>query len=209
MAIETKKSKKPLYLQEIEARELGRLIEEDEKAENEGDKFWNQIKDAFRNVNSNKRVVGFFIALFVVLLSGVVWFTFFDNGHESRINQGTRGVGLYGKDDANRIKSVIFKLDSFFIPLMNGGKETGQFLTIKADLILSNKIVLREVEQALPLIRQNIFSILKRKKTSAFLEGKKQIEDQIKKEIIATTNTTLISGVGSVEDVFFSQFIVN
>ena len=60
----------------------------------------------------------------------------------------------------------------------------------------------------MPLIRQNIYAILKRKKLSDFLDPKKPVEERIKKEIIVSTNTTLISGVGSIEDVFFSQFVV-
>jgi flagellar basal body-associated protein FliL len=206
---ETKKKEKPLYLQEIEARELGRLIEEDELADKEKDKLVNRIKDAFQNVNSNKKVVGFFVLLFVVLLSVILWLTFSDNVQESRINIFKTERGASGQGNSSGIKPIVFKLDSFFLPLMKGGKETGQFLSIKAELTLSNKIVLREVEQALPLIRQNIFSILKRKKVKEFIDRKKLIENQIKKEIIATTNATLISGVGSVEDVFFSEFSIN
>ena len=206
---ETKKKEKPLYLQEIEARELGRLIEEDELADKEKDKLGARIKDAFLNVNSNKKVVGFFVLLFAVLLSVILWLTFSHNVQESRINIFKTKRDAGENVNASGIKPIVFKLDSFFLPLMKGGKETGKFLTVKVELTLSNRIVLREVEQALPLIRQNIFSILKRKKVKEFIDRKKLIENQIKKEIIATTNATLISGVGSVEDVFFSEFYIN
>jgi flagellar basal body-associated protein FliL len=208
VVIEPKKRKKPLYLQEIEARELGRLIEEDEIAEMEKNKLLNRILDAFQNINSNEKIILFLVILFLGILSIVVWLTFFDNAHESRFTQLNGSKGLVEKNTSG-VKPIIFKLDSFFMPLLKGEKETGQFLTVEAELILSNKIVLREAEQALPLIRQNIFSILKRTKSKDFITRKKIIEGQIKKEIISTTNATLISGIGSVEDVFFSQFIVN
>ena len=46
MEIKTKEKKKPLYLEEIEAKELGRLIEEDKLADIEDEKLGNQIKGA-------------------------------------------------------------------------------------------------------------------------------------------------------------------
>ena len=209
VVVDPNKKKKPLYLQEIEARELGHLIEEDELKDIEEDKLSNRIKLFLRSINSNEKVVGVLVLLVLAILPIVVWLTFFDNVDESMVSQDIRGSGLVRQGKAAGIKPIVFKLDSFFIPLLKGGKEMGSFLTVEAELILNNKIVLREVERAMPLIRQNIFSILKKTKAKDFIERKKQIEAQIKKEIIATTNTTLISGVGSVEDVFFSKFFVN
>ncbi|MGV7221289.1 MAG: flagellar basal body-associated FliL family protein [Nitrospinales bacterium] len=207
--VDPNKKKKPLYLQEIEARELGHLIEEDKLADIEEDKLGNRIRNAFKNINSNEKIVGICILLLIIILPIVVWLTFFNDVNEPMDNQVKRGNGFVGKGKASGITPIVFKLDSFFMPLLKGGKEIGPFLTVEIELKLSNKIVLREVEQALPLIRQNIFSILKRTKAKDFIERKIQIEKRIKKEIIATTNTTLISGVGSVEDVHFSQFYIN
>ena len=75
-------------------------------------------------------------------------------------------------------------------------------------MLLSNKLLEREVDRALPLIRQNIYAILKRKKESDFLSNKKQIKARVKKEILLSANTNLVSGIGNIEDVFFSEFLV-
>jgi len=208
MANETKEKKIPLYLQEIEARELGRLIEEDVQADIDDEKFGNRLKEGYVKFKSDKKAVVFSILLVIMLISVVFGLYSIINDYQPT---DERGISKKSIDTANtqNLKPIVFGLDAFFLPLMSGGKETGKFITVKAELILSNQMVLKEVELALPLIRQNIYALLKRKKALEYVERKKSLEEKIKREIITSTNTTLISGVGSIEDVFFSQFIVN
>ena len=200
----------PLYLQELEAKELGRLVEEDELADAESKRFSNRLKESFRQLKVDKRSVIFTLLAALTLFAGGWGLSLLLSQDESFIEMkkpGKESIKV-NKDKDQVLKPVVFELDTFFMPLIKDGKESGKFLTVKAELILSNDIVFREVEMGLPIIRQNIYAILKRKKLSDFIDGKKPIEEKIKKEIIVSTNATLISGVGSIKDVFFSQFVV-
>ncbi len=200
----------PLYLQELEAKELGRLVEEDELADVESKRFSNRLKESFRQLKADKRSVIFTLLAALTLFAGGWGLSLLLSQDESFIEMkkpGKESIKV-NKDKDQVLKPVVFELDTFFMPLIKDGKESGKFLTVKAELILSNDIVFREVELALPIIRQNIYAILKRKKLSDFIDGKKRIKEKIKNEIIVSTNATLISGVGSIKDVFFSQFVV-
>lgn len=208
MANEIKGRKIPLYLEELEAKELDRLIDEDILADKESAKLGNRLKEAVRKFRADKRAVILFILAPLVLFAGG-WGLSLILSHDGAFIKGDEaGIEARKNKKTQSPKPVVFELETFFLPLIKNGTETGKFITVKAELIVSNERVLIEVEQALPLIRQNIYAILKRKKSSDFLQRKKPIEERIKREIIASTNTTLISGVGSIEDVFFSQFIV-
>jgi len=209
MENEIKDRKIPLYLEELEAKELGRLIEEDIIADEESEKLGNRLKEAFRKFRGDQKSVLLFILAPLVLFAGGLGLSLIFSHDEAFIKEDEAGMEMLEKEKAQIPKPVVFEMEAFFLPLIKNGTETGRFITVKAELIVSNEMVLREVEQALPLIRQNIYAILKRKKSSDFLKRKKPIEERIKKEIIASTNTVLISGVGSIEDVFFSQFVVN
>jgi len=208
MADEIKGRKIPLYLEELEAKELGRLIEEDELADEESERLANRLKESFRKFKADKRAVVLSILSAVVLFAGGWWLSLTLSHDATFIEEDDVGNKLAKTEKTQATKPVTFELEAFFLPLIKNGAETGKFITIKAELILSNERVLHEVEQALPLIRQNIYAILKRKKPSDFLERNKPIKERIKRDIIASSNTTLISGVGSIEDVFFSQFVV-
>jgi len=208
MSDEIKEKKIPLYLQELEAKELGRLIEEDKLADEESERLSNQ--GPLRKFLSGKKPVAFVLLAALIFFAGDWGLSWLQSQNETFVKRDNvgKGTAIGGKEKVKDKKPVIYKLDTFFLPLVKAGKESGKFLTVKAELILSDARVYREVELALPMIRQNIYALLKRKKLSDFLDPKKPVEERIKKEIIASTNTTLISGVGSIEDVFFSQFVV-
>lgn len=208
MANEIKDRKIPLYLQELEAKELDLLIDEDILADEESKKLGNRLKEAVRKFRADKRAVILFILAPLVLFAAGWGLSLIFSHNGAFIKGDEAGVAPRNNEKTQSPKPVVFEMEAFFLPLLKNGTETGKFITVKAELIVSNERVLREVELALPLIRQNIYAILKRKKSSDFLQRKKPIEERIKREIIVSTNTALISGVGSIEDVFFSQFVV-
>lgn len=101
-----------------------------------------------------------------------------------------------------------YKLEPFFIPLLKDDQETGEFVSIASTLLLSNNKLDREIEKNLSIIRKNIYYILRRKHPDDFKGDQRKIEERLKKEIMVAVNTLLLSGTGTVTDVFFTQFIV-
>ena len=108
-----------------------------------------------------------------------------------------------------KIKKVnIYKLAPFFLPIRDDGKETGRFISIAANLLLSNRVLKHEIDKVLPLVRKNIYNILRRKRPSDFTLERFQTEERIKKEILTACNALLLGGTGTITDVFFTRFMV-
>ena len=108
-----------------------------------------------------------------------------------------------------KIKKVnIYKLAPFFLPIRDDGKETGRFISIAANLLLSNRVLNHEIDKVLPLVRKNIYNILRRKRPSDFTLERFQTEERIKKEILTACNALLLGGTGTITDVFFTRFMV-
>jgi flagellar basal body-associated protein FliL len=105
-------------------------------------------------------------------------------------------------------KANIYQLEDFFFPLKKNGRETGRFIRVSSNFLLSDDLKRKNIESALPLIRRNIFNILRRKTPADFSNDKKEIKETIKKEILVTSNASLPKGVGIIEDVYFTQFVV-
>ena len=108
-----------------------------------------------------------------------------------------------------KIKKVnIYNLEPFFLPIRDDGKETGRFISIAANLLLSNRVLNHEIDKVLPLVRKNIYNILRRKRPSDFTLERFQTEERIKKEILTACNALLLGGTGTITDVFFTRFMV-
>ena len=108
-----------------------------------------------------------------------------------------------------KIKKVnIYDLEPFFLPIRDDGKETDRFISISANLLLSNRVLHLEIGRVLPLVRKNIYNILRRKRPSDFTLERFQTEERIKKEILTACNALLLGGTGTIKDVFFTRFVV-
>ena len=113
------------------------------------------------------------------------------------------------EEEEVKIKKVnIYNLEPFFLPIRDEGKETGRFISISANLLLSNRILHLEIGRVLPLVRKNIYNILRRKRPSDFTLERFQTEERIKKEILTASNALLLGGTGTITDVFFTRFMV-
>ena len=113
------------------------------------------------------------------------------------------------EEEEVKIKKVnIYNLEPFFLPIRDDGKETGRFISIAANLLLSNRVLKHEIDKVLPLVRKNIYNILRRKRPSDFTLERFQTEERIKKEILTASNTLLLGGTGTITDVFFTRFMV-
>jgi flagellar basal body-associated protein FliL len=104
-------------------------------------------------------------------------------------------------------KVHVFPLEPFFLPLKMNGRETGNFISVIPNLVLSNGTLRKELKNSLPGIRRNIYNVLSRKSPREYYSNKK-IEERIKKEILITVNPILLAGTGTVTDVVFTQFVV-
>ncbi|MFQ5715993.1 MAG: flagellar basal body-associated protein FliL [Nitrospinales bacterium] len=103
---------------------------------------------------------------------------------------------------------VVYKLSPFFLPLMRGNRETGQFVHLSLSFVLSSQKLERDLEKNHAQIREGIYTILKRKKVNDYLRNQKKLEGRLKREIIVLANGLLERGSGTIDGVLFSQFIV-
>jgi len=102
----------------------------------------------------------------------------------------------------------IFTMKPFFLPKKEKGQETGQFIRVSVNLQLSDSFLNREVKKVLPLIRQSVYTILKRKRSKKFYNIPSKAEETLKREILTASNSLLISGSGTIKDVFFTEFLI-
>jgi flagellar basal body-associated protein FliL len=113
------------------------------------------------------------------------------------------------KEETSVVEKVnIYKLEPFFLPVREDDKETGKFLSLSANLLMSNSGLNKDIDKVLPLIRKNIYGILRRKRPVDFTLQRAKTEEKIKREILTASNALLLSGTGTITNVFFSNFMV-
>jgi flagellar basal body-associated protein FliL len=113
------------------------------------------------------------------------------------------------KEETSVVEKVnIYKLEPFFLPVSEDGKETGKFISLSANLLMSNRKLNKDLDKVLPQIRKNIYGILRRKRPTDFTLQRANTEERIKREILTASNALLLSGTGTVTDVLFSNFMV-
>ena len=113
------------------------------------------------------------------------------------------------KEETSVVEKVnIYKLEPFFLPVREDDKETGKFISLSANLLMSNSELNKDLDKVLPQIRKNVYSILRRKRPNDFTLQRANTEERIKREILTASNALLLSGTGTVTDVFFSNFMI-
>ncbi len=106
-------------------------------------------------------------------------------------------------------KPNIYPLEPFFVPILSKNKETGRFLHVTAHLVLSNRRLRKDIDKVQPLIRQSVYTVINRMKFKDFEKGGVKIEEKIKRQILAASNSFLLSGTGTVTNIIFTEFIIN
>jgi flagellar basal body-associated protein FliL len=190
-----------------EADELERLLEdaggEDVAAAG--------LKGKLQKILANKKLLMIIGGVALVLIIGV-GFLLFQGGEDADVVPAEEQVveeEVEEEEEEVKIAKVnIYKLEPFFLPLLDDGKETGQFITVSANLLLSNSVLNHELDKVLPLMRKSIYNILRRKRPSDFALKRSRTEERIKKEILTASNALLLSGTGTITDVFFSRFMI-
>ena len=113
------------------------------------------------------------------------------------------------KEETSVVEKVnIYKLEPFFLPVREDDKETGKFISLSANLLMSNSELNKDLDKVLHQIRKNVYSILRRKRPNDFTLQRANTEERIKREILTASNALLLSGTGTVTEVFFSNFMV-
>ena len=167
-------------------------------------------KGKLQQILSNKKLLMLFgggaLVLLIVIGAGV-YFTM--SGTEEVVPVEEEQAEKEVKEEETSVieKVNIYKLEPFFLPVRENGKETGRFLSLSANLLLSNSVLNKDLNKVLPLVRKNIYGILRRKRPSDFTLKRANTEERIKREIRTATNALLLSGTGTVTDVFFSSFM--
>jgi flagellar basal body-associated protein FliL len=169
------------------------------------------LKGKLQKILANKKLLMIIGGVVLVLIIGI-GFLLFKGGEETGVvpveEQVVEEEVLEEEDEVKIAKVNIYKLEPFFLPLLDEGKETGQFITLTANLLLSNSVLNHELDKVLPLMRKSIYNILRRKRPADFTLKRSHTEERIKKEILTASNALLLSGAGTITDVFFARFMI-
>ena len=201
-----------------EATELERLLDD----AGGGDEAAGGLKAKFKKILSNKKLLMIYGGGFLVLILAIGVGAYFFLGEKEAdvvpleeqadvvpLEEQAVDEEIIEEEEEVIIKKVnIYELEPFFLPIREDGKETGRFISISANLLLSNRVLNREIDKVLPLIRKNIYTILRRKRPSDFTLKRSRTEERIKKEILTASNFLLLAGTGTITDVFFTRFVV-
>lgn len=190
-----------------EAEEIERLlIEEEERAEEK--KLRTHPLKRFLN---QKLFLG--LAMAILLIWGAAWgiFNFMETSTDVTSLDIVEPHSVPGPIPPNLQiqKPNIYVLEPFFVPILNKNKETGKFLHVTAHLVLSNRRLHKDIDKVRPLIRQSVFNVLSRKKLKDFEEAAVKTEEKIKREILTTSNSFLLSGTGTITNIIFTEFMVS
>jgi flagellar basal body-associated protein FliL len=170
------------------------------------------LKGKVQQILSNKKLLMIFGGGALVLLIAIgagVYFMMSGTEEEVVPVEEEQAEEEIKEEETSVVEKVnIYKLEPFFLPVRDNGKETGRFISLSANLLLSNSVLNKDLDKVLPLVRKNIYGILRRKRPSDFTLQRANTEERIKREILTASNALLLSGTGTVTDVFFSSFMI-
>jgi len=168
------------------------------------------LKGKLQKISANKKLLMIIGGVVLFLIICVVFF-FMQGGEEENevtLDEQVVEEEVKEEEEVKVAKVNIYKLEPFFLPLLDDGKETGQFISISANLLLSNSVLNHDLDKVLPIMRKSIYNILRRKRPADFTLKRSHTEERIKKEILTASNSLLLSGTGTITDVFFSRFMI-
>lgn len=168
-------------------------------------------KGLIAKVTSSKKmmiIVGGGVLLLLLLIGGAAYYFLLEKEVVEEV------VTEEVVEEVEEVKQVIKKvhlypLKTFFLPVkLENEEESGRFLSVSPSLLLSNPSLNKEIDKVLPLVRKNIYSILRRKSHKDLIEKNQATQERVKREILTASNALLLSGTGTIRDVYFSEFIV-
>ena len=156
---------------------------------------------------------GGFLVLIIAIGVGAYFFLGEKEGDVVPLEEQAVEEKIIEEEEEVKIKKVkikkvnIYNLEPFFLPIRDDGKETVRFISNSANLFLSNRVLHLEIGRVLPLVRKNIYNILRRKRPSDFTLKSFHTEERIKQEILTACNVLLSGGTGTIKDIFFTRFV--
>ena len=169
------------------------------------------LKGKIQKILSDKKLLLLFgggaLVLFIAIGAGVYFIM--SGSEEETVPVEEEQAEEDIKEKISLVEKVnIYKLEPFFLPIREHDKETGKFISLSANLLMSNSKLNKDLDKVLHQIRKNIYGILRRKRPTDFTLQRANTEERIKREILTASNALLLSGTGTVTDVFFSNFMV-
>jgi flagellar basal body-associated protein FliL len=169
------------------------------------------LKGKIQKILSNKKLLMIFGggALMLLIAVGAGVYFMMSGAEEEIVPVEEEQAEEEIKEEISNVEKVdIYKLEPFFLPVREDDKETGKFISLSTNLLMSNSKLNKDLDKVLPLIRKNIYGILRRKRLTDFTLQRANTEERIKREILTASNALLLSGTGTVTDVFFSNFMI-
>jgi flagellar basal body-associated protein FliL len=167
------------------------------------------LKEKIQKIFSNNRRMIFVSALVLIIAVGAGVYFMISGAEEEIVPVKEEQPEEEIKEETSVVEKVnIYKLEPFFLPVLEDDKETGKFISLSANLLMSNSKLNKDLDKVLPLIRKNIYGILRRKQPTDFTLQRANTEERIKREILTASNAVLLSGTGTVTDVLFSNFMI-
>ncbi len=194
---------------EDEAAELEALLDSTPDTEETGE--GGGVKGLIAKVTSNKKmmiIAGGGLLVLLLIIGGAAYY--FLAGEEKVVEEVAEEVVEEVPEEAKEVEKVhLYPLRPFFLPiLLEDEKESGHFLSVIPSFLLSNPSLNKEIDKVLPLVRKNVYNILRRKKYINLIEKNKSTQERVKKEILVALNALLLSGTGTIKDVYFNEFII-
>jgi flagellar basal body-associated protein FliL len=190
-----------------EAVELQKILGEAEQAEAAS-------KDTVKNLISNLKKYKLYVIIgVVVLFLGIIASFFFSETEITEEEQDEIAIPEVTDDEVPEegpkiLNAVIYKLEPFLLPIKTVRDDQDRFVSIKIFFVLSNRKLDKVLDKNIQTIRENIYSLLKRKKPKEYLRYKLRIKERLKREIVTVSNGLLASGSGTIQNVLFTEFVV-
>lgn len=203
-------------LSENEAAELEKLLAEsegDDTAEGAQASAEDAPKGIVQRLKSDKKFLIMILGSFLLLISsggGAYWYFFIQAPQlEEETKLEDQDAPESNEEEFPDVeKAQIYSLEPFFLALEENGLETVRFIKVVPHLLLSNSALAEEVDKILPQIRRGIYIILRRTDPMDFVRNQVKAEKKIKSQIITESNANLLSGTGTITDVFYTQFMI-
>lgn len=178
-----------LKLKDITKEEIEEAVEKPPEEEEKGPRF--QLKALPPKILI---LIGSLLFVAILIISGIIYYL-------SR-EEPTPELEEPAKEEAIELPKVPqYQFAPFFYPIKTkNNKEV--FLKIAFSIDLSNELVVKEIEETIPLLRANL-SILLGKKNLSDLESDPD-KAKLNQEIIGVLNRSLQNG--TVKKVYFTQF---
>ena len=188
---------------EDETAELEALLEDAPVGDEggEGGKF--SPKAILAKLTSSKKMMmlaGGGVLLLLLIAGGAAYYFLAQEEVQEVVEE--EAVEVEEESEKELAKVHLYPLRPFFLPIRTlENEETGHFLSVVPSFMLSNPTLNREIDKVLPLVRKNVYSILRRKRYKDLIEKKLRTRERIKREILTAANALLLSGTGTITDV--------